>query len=82
VGSLIFKKQDECFGARSLIVGNPAKKIKEVNDEMIAWKTEGTKLYKQLPQECHNFLKPCEPLQKLKNDEMIQAARYKPFKAK
>jgi carbonic anhydrase/acetyltransferase-like protein (isoleucine patch superfamily) len=82
VGALSFIKQDECFGARSLIVGNPAKKIKEVNDEMIAWKTEGTKLYKQLPQECHNSLKPCEPLQKLKNDEMIQAARYKPFKAK
>jgi phenylacetic acid degradation protein len=80
VGALSFIKQDEYFETRSLIVGNPAKKIKGVSDEMMAWKTEGTKLYQQLPQECHHFLKPCEPLQKLKNDEIIQEAGYKPFK--
>jgi phenylacetic acid degradation protein len=45
VGALCFIKADEHFAARSLIVGNPAKKINEVSDEMIAWKTDGTKLY-------------------------------------
>jgi carbonic anhydrase/acetyltransferase-like protein (isoleucine patch superfamily) len=30
-----FVKADEHFEARSLIVGNPAKKIKEVSDAMI-----------------------------------------------
>src|SRR6188508_1569573 len=38
VGSLSFVKADEIFENRSLIVGNPAKKIKEVTDEMVAWK--------------------------------------------
>ena len=48
VGALAFIKADSSFERRSLIVGNPAKKIKEVSDEMIAWKTEGTKLYQKL----------------------------------
>lgn len=47
---------------RSLLVGNPAKVIKEVSDEMIAWKTKGTKLYQTLPKDCYDTLKECEPL--------------------
>ena len=45
VGALSFIRNDEVFEARSLIVGNPAKKIREVSDEMIRWKSEGTALY-------------------------------------
>jgi phenylacetic acid degradation protein len=62
VGALSMVKADEIFEARSLIVGNPAKKIKEVSDEMIAWKTKGTELYQQLPAEMHAHWKICEPL--------------------
>lgn len=62
VGALSMIKADEIFDARSLIVGNPAKKIKEVSDEMIAWKTKGTELYQQLPAEMHAYWKICEPL--------------------
>lgn len=62
VGALSFVKADEHFEARSIIVGNPAKKIKEVSDEMIAWKTEGTKLYQQLPQDMFEGWKEVEPL--------------------
>src|SRR5215204_1368231 len=38
VGALSFIKQGERFAARSLITGNPAKMIKQVSNEMIAWK--------------------------------------------
>lgn len=62
VGALSFIKADAIFGKRSLIVGNPAKKIKEVSDEMIAWKTNGTKLYQQLPADMFASWKECEPL--------------------
>lgn len=62
VGALSLIKADEVFDERSLIVGNPAKKIKEVRDEMINWKTEGTKLYQQLPAEMFATWKTCEPL--------------------
>ena len=65
VGALSFIKADEIFEPRSLIVGNPAKKIKDVSDEMIAWKTEGTKLYQQLPSDMRDGWEPCEPLREI-----------------
>ena len=77
VGALSFVKADSVFEPRSLIVGNPAKKIKEVSDEMINWKTEGTKLYQQLPKECHNTLRECEPLREVEKNRPIASANYK-----
>jgi phenylacetic acid degradation protein len=62
VGALSFIKANEIFNSRSLIVGNPAKKIKEVSNEMIAWKTKGTQLYQALPQQLHHTLIECLPL--------------------
>lgn len=77
VGALSFIKADEIFENRSLIVGNPAKKIKEVSDEMIAWKTEGTKLYQQLPSDMHESWKPCEPLNEIPQDRIVIYPEYK-----
>jgi carbonic anhydrase/acetyltransferase-like protein (isoleucine patch superfamily) len=65
VGALSFIKADEHFEKRSLIVGNPAKKIKEVSDEMMQWKTEGTKLYQQLPKDMFKHWKEREPLRSI-----------------
>ena len=65
VGALSFIKAEETFDARSLIVGNPAKKIKEVSDEMISWKTAGTELYQQLPDDMRQYWKACEPLRQM-----------------
>ena len=62
VGALAFVPANTTFENRSLIVGNPAKKIKDVSDQMIAWKTKGTQLYQKLPGELHETLQPCEPL--------------------
>jgi carbonic anhydrase/acetyltransferase-like protein (isoleucine patch superfamily) len=61
---------------RSLLVGNPAKIIREVTDEMIAWKTKGTKLYQQLPKECYESLKECEPLREEEADRPDQISMY------
>lgn len=62
VGALSFIKADTIFEARSLIVGNPAKIIKKVSDEMIQWKTEGTTLYQTLPEQMRLYWEPCNPL--------------------
>jgi len=62
VGALTFIKAKEKFERRSLIAGNPAKVLKEVSDEMIHWKTEGTGIYQQLARDAHEQLLPCEPL--------------------
>lgn len=62
IGALAFVPQGMQIPARSVVVGNPAKIVKEVSDEQIAWKTEGTAWYQRLPLECEKSLKACEPL--------------------
>jgi phenylacetic acid degradation protein len=80
VGALSFIKTDEVFESRSLIVGNPAKKIKDVSNQMMDWKTEGTKLYQQLPQDIFTSWKACEPLTEVPANQTIQQANYTTFK--
>jgi phenylacetic acid degradation protein len=70
VGALTFIKANEIYEKRSLIVGNPAKKIREVSDEMIGWKTEGTKIYQQLPAEMLSGWAVCEPLKEIPADRL------------
>lgn len=76
VGALSFIREGEIFDPRSLVAGNPAKKIKEVSDEMIAWKTAGTALYQALPNEMFNTWKPCEPLKAIEPGRPQQEAMY------
>jgi carbonic anhydrase/acetyltransferase-like protein (isoleucine patch superfamily) len=80
VGVLSFIKQGEKIPSRSLLAGNPAKIIKQVSDEMIAWKSEGTKLYQQLPRDCFDTLKLCEPLKEITEQAAAFKYNYKPFK--
>jgi phenylacetic acid degradation protein/carnitine operon protein CaiE len=80
VGALCFIKQGENIPPRSLVVGNPSKIIKQVTDDMIAWKTEGTRLYQQLPQQCFDTLLPCEPLQEEAPQTPIFISNYAPLK--
>ena len=80
VGALTLIKEGEIIPARSIVVGNPGKIIKQVTDEMLAWKTEGTGLYQKLPAECLETLRSCEPLQTIPEDLPAQPAVYKPRK--
>jgi phenylacetic acid degradation protein/carnitine operon protein CaiE len=77
VGALSFVKAAKKFPPRSLLAGNPAKIIKQVSDEMIAWKSDGTKLYQQLPAEMHSYWKACEPLREAPEHQPVQATSYK-----
>lgn len=77
VGALTFIKADEIFESRSLIVGNPAKKIKEVSDDMINWKSAGTELYQQLPKEMKEHWKECEALTTIPENRQIIHPAYK-----
>ncbi len=77
VGALTMIKAGEKFERRSLIVGNPAKKIKEVSDEMAAWKNDGTKLYQSLPKDMQDHWKECEPLREIPQDTKTQQPVYK-----
>src|SRR3954471_14956521 len=68
IGSLTFVPADMIIPARKVVVGSPAKIVKDVSDDMISWKTQGTKLYQQLPADCKATLRPCEPLREIEKD--------------
>lgn len=76
VGALSFVKAGQKIPARSLLVGNPAKIIKEVSDQMLDWKTKGTKLYQSLPAELHESLEECEPLREIPENRPTQESLY------
>lgn len=80
VGALSMVKAGVVIPNRSLAVGNPAKVIKQVSDEMLEWKTEGTRLYQKLPAQCHASLKPCEPLTEVPKDRPKQKVLYNTWK--
>ena len=77
VGALSFIKADERIESRSLVVGNPARVVKQVTDEMIAWKTKGTELYQTLPKDCMDSLKAVEALHELPDDRPEQETLFK-----
>ncbi|WP_298426589.1 transferase hexapeptide repeat family protein [uncultured Kordia sp.] len=76
IGAMAFVKAKTEIPSRSLVVGNPAKVIKQVSDEMIAWKTKGTQLYQQLPKDCHETLREVQPLREVPKDRPTQEAFY------
>jgi phenylacetic acid degradation protein len=76
VGALCFVPAKMNVPKRSLLVGNPAKIIKEVSDEMIAWKTKGTALYQALPKECQDSLIEVEPLREIEENRPGQEKMF------
>jgi phenylacetic acid degradation protein len=80
VGALCFIKSGEKIPRRSMVVGNPGKIIREVSDEMVAWKTKGTDLYRQLPADCYESLRPCEPLRVIPQQRPDMDISYKIWK--
>jgi carbonic anhydrase/acetyltransferase-like protein (isoleucine patch superfamily) len=75
VGALCFVPADMQIPERSLVVGNPAKVVRSVSDEMLAWKTEGTRLYQALPARLHAGLHATEPLRALTPAQEAARAR-------
>jgi carbonic anhydrase/acetyltransferase-like protein (isoleucine patch superfamily) len=80
IGALTFVSANTIIPERSLVVGNPAKIIKPVSDEMIDWKTEGTKLYQMLTQDCHDSLLPCDYLTEIEENRPNQEKNYLKWK--
>jgi phenylacetic acid degradation protein len=77
VGALTFVPAEMQIPKRKVVVGNPAKIVKDVSDEMIAWKTEGTRLYQALPARLYETLKPCEPLREVPASRAGQQMSYR-----
>ena len=68
VGALCFIKGEMIIPTRKIVVGNPAVIKGDVSDKMIKWKTKGTELYQDLPNECKTLMQECEPLTKVEEN--------------
>lgn len=76
LGALTFIKAETQIPPRSLVVGNPGQIIRQVSDEMLAWKTKGTELYQRLPGELYSGWEPCEPLREIPPNQPEQSVLY------
>jgi hypothetical protein len=74
---MTFIKAGEKIPRRSLVAGNPSKIIRQVSDEMLAWKSEGTRLYQSLPAEMNEYWRSCEPLHEVPENIKEQYPGYK-----
>ena len=80
VGALTFVPAGMEIPARKVVVGNPARVVKDVTDEMVAWKTEGTRLYQALPARLYASLRECEPLREVPGGRKAQAMSYRTWR--
>ena len=76
IGALSFVKSGEKIPNRSLVVGNPARILSQVSDDMIEWKSKGTALYQRLPAEMHESFRVCEPLTEVDKHRPKQEELY------
>lgn len=77
IGALTFVPEGMNIPDRKVVVGNPAKIIKGVSDEMIQWKTKGTEWYQRLPKQMKETWKECKPLREIPDGRKNQSAKYK-----
>jgi len=80
VGALSFIPAEMKIPKRKIVVGNPAKIIKDVSNGMLEWKSKGTMLYQRQPKQLQETLEECMPLRNSPKRKSIQAVNYKTWK--
>jgi phenylacetic acid degradation protein len=79
VAALAFVKAGAVIPPRSLAVGSPAKVLRELSDDEIAWKSQGTAIYQRLALEAPAKLRPAVALTQAEPDRRrAQAPDYEP----
>jgi phenylacetic acid degradation protein len=62
VGAASFVRAGFIVPPRTLVTGSPARAIRELTEEEVAWKARGTQEYHELAVRCLASLKECQPL--------------------
>lgn len=62
IGANAFVKADMKIEPRSLVVGSPARVLREVTDDELEWKRDGTRIYQELTRRCMRSLHETKPL--------------------
>jgi carbonic anhydrase/acetyltransferase-like protein (isoleucine patch superfamily) len=79
IGALCFVPNEMVIPDGKVVVGNPAKIVKDVSNEMLEWKTKGTAIYQQLPSQLYETFKECEPLRETPANKKPHDDFYKTF---
>jgi phenylacetic acid degradation protein len=80
VAALAFVKAGFEVPPRTLVGGIPARIIRTLSDDEIAWKSRGTTEYQELARRCLASLEPVEPLAAPEPDRArLDVSRYKPL---
>ncbi|MGH6899240.1 MAG: phenylacetic acid degradation protein PaaY [Geminicoccaceae bacterium] len=80
VAALAFVKAGFEVPPRTLVAGIPARIMRALSEDEIAWKSEGTAEYQQLTQRCLRSLQPVEPLPAPEPDRpRLDVSRYRPL---
>ena len=77
IGALCFVPTGMQIPARKVVVGNPGRIIKDVSDDMLAWKSAGTALYQALPVAMRRGWGPADPLREPPVERPAQPAILK-----
>jgi len=68
VAAMSFVPSNFIVPPRHLAAGVPAKLVRELRDDEIAWKYKGTVAYQRLAACCQQSLRPCSPLAEAETD--------------
>lgn len=68
VGALAFVKANDKIPPRSLVVGMPARVIRPLTEEELAWKKQGTEIYQRLTTRSLGTMRAVEPLREPEPD--------------
>lgn len=80
IAALAFVKAGADIPANSLAVGSPARVVRELSQDEIEWKRQGTGVYQRLAAEARDKLRPAEPLSAPEPDRRrIRAPEYDPL---
>ena len=80
VAALAFVKAKDRIPPNSLAMGTPARVTRTLSEREIAWKREGTGVYRQLAAEARDKLQPAEPLTAMEPDRRrVTAPKYDPL---
>lgn len=80
VAAMAFVKAKAEIPPNSLAVGSPAKVVRELSDKEIAWKRQGTAIYRRLAAEAGQKLRPVEALPAVEEGRRrIKAPEYDPL---
>ena len=82
VAAMSFVRANQKIPPRSLIAGTPAKILRQVSDDEIAWKTEGTATYQALAVRSLRTMRAVEPLAAVEPDRpRLQVSNFEPLHA-